>query len=136
MAFLNALGAVSRRGQWRLRRIFRASLPDGRFDLGDDGLIDFSAATQLRLTVAPRPPFHRPGWDAGSCCGEGWRDPQPILSASTVDGTLTVSNPGIIEALFPDGWGRCVPPGLYDVRLFITIGPETVEIMSEPVELR
>ncbi len=26
-------------------------------------------------------------------------------------------------------------PGLYDVRVFITIGPETEEIFCEPVEL-
>lgn len=131
MAFLNALGRVSRRGQWRLRGIMRAALPDGRLDLADSGLIDFSAASLVRLTLTPRAPEACRGVLG---CGDR-RDPDPVLSASTADGTLLVSNPGIIEALFPDGWSRCVPPGLYDVRILLTVGSETAEIFDEPVEI-
>lgn len=136
MGFLNALGSVSRHGQWRFRRVFRASLPDGRLDMSDAGLIDFSAASLVRLTVVPRPPYRRVGWDGDFCGSEHWPEARPILSASTADGTLLVRNPGIIEALFPDGWSRSVPPGLYDVRLLVTIGPETAEILNQPVEIR
>ncbi|KQO90915.1 hypothetical protein ASF36_22055 [Methylobacterium sp. Leaf90] len=124
MAFLNALGRVSRRGQWRLRRSFRAADPTGRLDLSDDGLIDFSRASDLVLTVSPRPPV------GGSRC-----QAEPVLTVSMRAGTLFVLNPGFVEALFPDGWSAEIPPGLYDVRLMVTIGPETAEIFDEPVEL-
>lgn len=129
MAFLNALGAVSRHGQWRLRLVLRAGFHDGRLDLSDAGLIDFSTAS-LRLTVTPRPPLHgcRSTW-----CGH---EPEPALSANSADGSLFVSNPGIVEALFPSGWSACIPPGLYDVRVLMTVGPETARIFDEPVELR
>lgn len=132
MAFLNALGRVSRRGQWRLRRIMRAALPDGRLDLTDSGLIDFSSASLVRLTVTPRAPEVCHGslnWNGSR------RELEPVLSASTADGTLFVSNPGILEAVFPDGWSACVPPGLYDVRILLTVGPETAVIFDEPVEI-
>lgn len=129
MAFLNTLGAVSRQGQWRLRLVLRAGFADGRLDLSHEGLIDFSTAS-LRLTVTPRPPVDpcRIRW-----CGH---EPEPALSAGTGDGSLLVSNPGIVEALFPNGWSACVPPGLYDVRVLMTVGPETACIFDEPVELR
>ena len=132
MAFLNAMGRVSRRGQWRLRRVLRACFPDGRLDLSDDGLIDFSHASRIALTVTPRPPYrHRSHLD-----GCGLDEPAPVLSASTDDGSLVVSNPGIVEAVFPDGWSRHVPPGIYDVRIAITIGPEAAVVFDEPAELR
>jgi hypothetical protein len=131
MAFLNAMGRVSRQGQWRLRRTIRVSLPDGRLDLSEAGLVDVSHASLIVLTVTPRPPLRHWGCEHGGRC-----DPSPVLTASTADGTLRVANPGIVEALFPDGWGRRVPPGLYDVRIALTIGPETAVIFEEPVELR
>lgn len=126
MAFRNALGTVSRMGQWRFRRVLRASLPDGRLDLSDDGLIDFSACSEILLTVTPRPPF------GGQRRG---LDPDPVLAASMTAGTLVVSNPGIVEALFPTGWSASVPPGLYDARVLVTVGPETAAIFDEPVEI-
>lgn len=129
MAFLNALGAVSRLGQWRLRLVLRAGFADGRLDLSHGGLIDFSTASLL-LTVTPRPPF---GTCRAIACGH---DPEPVLSASSANGTLLISSPGIVEALFPSGWSACVPPGLYDVRVFMTVGPETACIFDNPVELR
>lgn len=132
MAFLNALGRVSRRGQWRLRRIMRAALPDGRLDLTDSGLIDFSSASLIRLTVSARAPELCRGGPHWNGC---WHGPEPVLSASTADGALFVSNPGILEAVFPDGWSACVPPGLYDVRVLLTVGSETAEIFDEPVEI-
>lgn len=126
MSFLNAMGRVSRHGQWRLRRILRAQLPDGRLDLSADGLIDFSTCSDVVLTVTPRPPH----------CG-GWSGlvSEPVLRASLAAGTLVVSNPGIVEALFPSGWSACIPAGHYDVRIQVTVGPETAVIFDEPVEL-
>lgn len=130
MAFLNALGSVSRHGQWRLRRVLRARLPDGRLDLSDAGLIDFSTASEVLLTVTPRPPL-------GPRCAERCEHvPRPVLSASMSGGTLLVSNPGIIEALFPVGWATAVPRGFCDVRILMTVGPETACIFEQPVELR
>lgn len=129
MAFLNAMGAVSRHGQWRLRRVLRATLPDGRLDLSDGGLIDFSAASEVALHVVPRLP-HPGGWRS-TCHG-----PQPVLTALASDGTLVLSNPGIVEALFPAGWSACIPPGIYDVRILMSVGPETAAVFDNPVELR
>ncbi|GAA0267182.1 hypothetical protein LNAOJCKE_2981 [Methylorubrum aminovorans] len=124
MAFLNTLGAVPRCGQWRLRLVLRTGSSDGRLDLSEAGLIDFSAASDVALHVVRRD---------GRCTGH---DHLPLLTASASAGTLFVSNPGIVEALFPTGWSACVPPGLYDVRVLTTVGPETALIFSEPVELR
>lgn len=124
MAFLNTLGAVSRVGQWRLRLVLRVNFPDGRLDLSEAGLIDFSAASDVVLHVVPR-----------DACGAD-RDPCPVLAASTSAGTLFVSNPGIVEALFPFGWSARVPPGVYDVQVLMTVGPESALIFNEPVELR
>ncbi|BAQ43963.1 hypothetical protein [Methylobacterium aquaticum] len=123
MAFLNAMGAVSRHGQWRLQRVLRSILPDGRVDASDAGLIDFSAASEILLQVVPRQP-------------RGNHDPHPVLAASAVAGTLVVSNPGVVEALFPLGWSAHVPAGVYDVRIWMTVGPETALIFDNPVELR
>lgn len=127
MAFLNTLGAVSRHGQWRLRQVLRSSLPDGRFDFSDAGLIDLSTASEVVLVVVPRGP--------AAPCGPGC-EPAPVLSATSRDGSLIVSNPGVVEALFPFGWSRRVPPGTYDVRIRMTVGPETAVIFDQPVELR
>ncbi|MBB5762396.1 hypothetical protein HNR01_002016 [Methylorubrum rhodesianum] len=124
MAFLNTLGAASRCGQWRLRLVLRMGSPDGRLDLTEAGLIDFSAASDVTVQVVPR----------DRRCGV--HDPHPLLTASTSAGTLFVSNPGIVEALFPAGWSACVPPGVYDVRVLMTVGPETALVFDEPVELR
>lgn len=134
-SYLNTLGSVSRRGQWRFREILRAVRADGRVDVSDEGLIDFASASDIVLTVTRRPPIRHSAW-----CGPafGWADgycaPAPVLSASLSAGSLTVANPGIVEALFPAGTLLGFAPGLYDVRISITIGSETAEIFDEPVE--
>lgn len=131
MAFLNALGAVSRHGQWRLSRIVRLPLADGRLDLSDGGLVDFRGADEVELTVTPRFPASRLCWgrvDEASC--------GPVLRASMREGSLAVADFGAIQALFPDGWGRCVPAGVYDVRIRLTRADETALIFDEPVEIR
>lgn len=123
-SFMNTLGAVSRRGQWRFRHVFRSADERGRLDITDAGLIDFSACSEVALEVTPRAP-HR------GCSG---REPEPVLAASLASGTLVVSNPGLVEAVFPAGSLFDVAPGLYDVRIFVTIGPETEQVFCEPVE--
>ncbi|QDI83145.1 hypothetical protein E8E01_23400 [Methylorubrum populi] len=122
-SFMNTLGAVSRLGQWRFRHVFRGADERGRLDVSDNGLIDFSTCSEVELTVTPRAP-HRGCW-AGAA---------PVLAASLTAGTLVVSNPGLVEAVFPDGSLSCLPPGLYDARVFVTIGPEREQIFCEPVE--
>ncbi|GJE70716.1 hypothetical protein [Methylorubrum podarium] len=124
-SFMNTLGAVSRRGQWRFRHVFRGADERGRLDISDAGLIDFSTCTEVLLTVTARAP-HRGCW--------GNLDPEPVMSASLAGGTLIVSNPGLVEAVFPAGSLLDLHPGLYDVRVSVTIGPETEEIFCEPVE--
>jgi hypothetical protein len=57
-----------------------------------------------------------------------------VLAASLAAGSLVVSNPGLVEVVFPHGSLLDVPPGLYDARIFVTIGPETEEVFCEPVE--
>lgn len=122
---MNTLRAVSRRGQWRFRQVLRGADERGRLDIADAGLIDLSTCSEVALEVTPRAP-HR-----GGCDG---RDPAPVLAASLASGTLVVSNPGLVEAVFPAGSLLDVPPGLYDARIFVTIGPETEEVFCEPVE--
>lgn len=120
---MNTLGAISRGGQWRFRRIFRATDALGRIDLSDDGLIDFSACSEVALEVTPR------------ASQRAWRcDAEPELEASLAAGTLFISNPGIVEAVFPEGSLLCLAPGLYDVRVFVTIGAEKTEMLNEPIE--
>lgn len=121
---MNTLGSVPRRGQWRFRRIFRGADARGRLDVADDGLIDFSTCSEVAFTVTPRAP-HR------GC----WNERDPVLSASLTAGTLVVANPGIVEAMFPESALRDIPPGLYDVRIDVTVGAETSEIFDEPVDL-
>lgn len=122
-SFMNTLGAVSRQGQWRFRHVFRAGDARGRLDLTDSGLIDFSTCSEVLLTVTPRPPRR-------GCWGEA----EPVMTASLAASSLVVSNPGLVEAVFPAGSLLDVPPGLYDARIFVTIGPETEEVFCEPVE--
>ncbi|MDV2984153.1 UNVERIFIED_CONTAM: hypothetical protein Q9R58_07550 [Methylobacteriaceae bacterium AG10] len=122
---MNTLGAVSRRGQWRFRHVFRGADGRGRLDVTDAGLIDFSTCSEVALEVTPRAP-HRGCWSSF--------DPKPVLAASLTSGTLVVSNPGLVEVVFPTGSLLCLPSGLYDVRVFVTIGPETEEVFCEPVE--
>ena len=122
-SFMNTLGAVSRLGQWRFRHVFRGANARGQLDISDEGLIDFSTCSEVALTVTRRAP-HR------GC----WREPEPALAASLTAGTLVVSNPGLVEAVFPAGSLLDLCPGLYDVRVFVTIGPETEEVFCEPVE--
>lgn len=126
-SFMNTLGARPRRGQWRFRHSFRASDALGRLDVTDAGLIDFSTCSEILLTVTPRDLRHQCRHE----CGLG---PAPVLSASLSTGTLTAANPGILEALFPVGSLLGFPPGLYDVAVTVTIGPETEEIFREPIE--
>lgn len=123
-SFMNTLRAVSRRGQWRFRQVLRGADERGRLDITDAGLIDLSTCSDVALEVTPRAP-HR---------GRAGREPPPVLSASLASGTLIVSNSGLVEAVFPAGSLLDVPPGLYDARIFVTIGPETEEIFCEPVE--
>jgi hypothetical protein len=59
---LNTLGSVSRRGQWRSREILWAVRADGRVDVSDDGLIDFSTASDVVSTVMRRPPVQPQAW--------------------------------------------------------------------------
>lgn len=134
-SYLNTLGSVSRRGQWRFREILRAVRPDGRLDLADSGLVDFSTASDIVLTVTRRPPIRHRAW-CGPAFGsaDGFCEPAPVLSASLSAGTLVAANPGIIEVVFSAGSLLGFAPGLYDVRITITIGPETAEIFDEPVE--
>jgi len=129
-AYLNTLRAATRRGQWRFRQILRTVRADGRLDMSDAGLVDFSAVTAMVLTVVPRRP-NRP-WTWNACCEA---EPAPVLRAELGDGILVVSNPGIVEAVFPAETLSAIPPGLYDVRLSVTIGPETTEAFNEPIEL-
>lgn len=125
-SFMNTLGAVSRRGQWRFRRLLRASDARGQVDISDDGLLDFSGCSEILIEVAPRA-SHR-GWQLG-------RDAEPVLTASLSAGTVFVSNPGIVETVFADGALSCVPTGLYDVRILVSIGPETEQVFCEPIEI-
>ena len=133
-SYLNTLGSVSRRGQWRFREILRARRADGRVDVSDDGLVDFASASDIILTVTRRPPIRHQAW-CGPAFGsaDGYCAPVPVLSASLSAGTLTALNPGIVEAVFPAGTLLQFAPGLYDVRISIRIGPETAEIFDEPV---
>ena len=124
-SFMNTLGAVSRRGQWRFRHVFRGADERGRLDVTDAGLIDFSTCSEVLLTVTPRAP-HRGCWSGHA--------PEPVMTASSATGSLVVSNPGLVEAVFPAGSLLDVPPGLYDARVFVAIGPETEEVFCEPVE--
>ena len=130
-SFMNTLGAKPRCGQWRFRHVFRAADSLGRLDVTDAGLIDFSGCSEVLLTVTPRDPRHHcwGGWWTGA-----WSEPQPVLSAAMTTGTLKVVNPGFVEAVFPAGSLLAFPPGLYDVRVAVTIGPETEEIFREPIE--
>lgn len=130
-SFMNTLGARPRGGQWRFRHVFRWSDALGRLDVTDAGLIDFSNCSEILLTVTPRDPRHH-GW--GECWSGCSSEPQPVLSAAKSTGTLAISNPGILEAVFPAGSLLTFPPGLYDVRVAVTIGPETEEIFREPIE--
>ncbi len=134
-AYLNTLGSVSRRGQWRFREVLRVVRVDGRVDGSDNGLIDLASASELLLTVTRRHPIRHQAW-CGAVFGsdDGFCEPAPVLTASLSAGTLFVSNPGVVEAVFPAGSLRGFPPGIYDVRLTVTIGPETAEIYDEPVE--
>lgn len=125
MGFLIQAGRVSRRGQWRFRHTFRAADLTGRTDPTDDGLYGWGDVTAAVLTVTKRPPY--PGW-ANGC------DPAPVLSASYPDGNFRLLDPGGVEVVFPNGWSASVPPGLYDLRIEVTIGPETAVIFDEPVE--
>lgn len=127
MAFLNTLGRVSRHGQRRFRHVFRASAVDGRLDLTDNGLIDLGNASAVTLTVSERASY--PGWSRPGC------EPCVVASAALADGSLSVFNPGFVEAVFPAGWAANVAPGLYDLRITVTIGPETACILDEPVEI-
>jgi len=130
-SFLNTLGVRSRRGQWRFRHVFRATDELGRLDMTDAGLIDFSSCSEILLTVTPRRPW-LPRW--GCCWVSPCAEPAPVLSASLSTGTLALMNPGILEAVFAAGSLLAFPPGLYDVSVAVTIGPETEEIFREPVE--
>lgn len=135
MAFLNALGAVSRQGQWRLRRVIRQvdpAFPDGRLDLSDDGLVEFPDGAEVVLTVTPRRPARSFACDR---FGTNACEPAPILRAARSDGSLFVSSPGWVEAVFPAGWSTGVRPGLYDVRILLTIEPETALLFDEPIEI-
>lgn len=127
-SFMNTLGAVSRRGQWRFRHVFRSADAAGGLDTTDDGLIDFSSCSEVALIVALRAAHH--GFWANKTC----ETVAPLLAASFSNGTLVVSNPGLVEALFPAGSLLAIPAGLYDVRVSVTIGPETAEIFDEPIE--
>jgi hypothetical protein len=108
---------------------------NGRLDVSDAGLIDFSTASDIVFTVTCRPLVQHQAW-CGPVFGsaDGYCEPAPVLSASLATGTLMVANPGIVEVLFPAGTLLGLPPGLYDVRISITIGSETAEIFDEPVE--
>ncbi|QIJ77123.1 hypothetical protein GU700_22655 [Methylobacterium sp. NI91] len=121
---MNTLGALSRQGQWRFRHVFRGADERGRLDVSDAGLIDFSNCSEVALTVTPRPPYR----------GCGANGAGPVLAASLAGGTLFVSNPGLVEAVFPAGSLTDLCPGIYDARIFVTIGPETEEVFCEPVE--
>ena len=130
-SFTNTLGARPRSGQWRFRHIFRWSDALGRLDVTEAGLIDFSNCSEILLTVTPRDPRCRSwsGWWSGC-----WSEPPAVLSAAKSAGTLAVWNPGTLESVFPAGSLLAFPPGLYDVRVAVTIGPETEEIFREPIE--
>ncbi|MEN3229178.1 hypothetical protein PUR21_16295 [Methylorubrum rhodesianum] len=134
-SFMNTLGAVSRLGQWRFRHVFRSADERGRLDVTDAGLVDFSTCSEVLLTVTPRAP-HRGCWSGHAPHRGCWSGhaPEPVMTASLAAGSLVVSNPGLVEAVFPVGSLLDVPPGLYDVRVLVTIGPETEEIFCEPVE--
>jgi hypothetical protein len=130
-SFMNTLGARPRASQWRFRHVFRVSDAGGRLDVTDAGLLDFGGCSEILLTVTPRDPRHR--------CRDGWGwcgspEPVPVLTAALSTGTLDASNPGILEAVFPAGSLLAFPPGLYDARVIVTIGPETEEIFREPIE--
>ena len=129
-SYLTARGTVSRHGQWRVRRGLRARDARGRLDMSDNGLVDLSTADRVTLGVYRRAPFlHRwCGTSLGASDG-------PILAGSSADGTLFVSSPGVVERLFPDGWGASVPPRLYDVRITVTVGPEPALIADDPVRI-
>lgn len=133
-SFTNTLGARSRRSQWRFRQILRTRDASGRLDISSAGLLDFTGCTEILLTVTPREPraLHWFGWwdGCGGCLGEL----PPILTASMTAGTLFVSNPGLVEAVFPAGTLLAFPRGFYDVRIAVTAGGETEEIFDEPVE--
>lgn len=124
--FLNTLGTVSRHGSWRFRQVIRTQRADGRTDMSDDGLADFSGDDEVLLTVSRRTPA-RGCWD--EACGE----PVPVLSASLSTGTLYAAA-GVVEALFPPEAMQCVPPGIYDARILRTVGDETTEAFSEVLE--
>ncbi len=89
-SFMNTLGTVSRRGQWRFRHVFRALDGLGRLDISDAGLIDFSTCSEITLRVTPRAP-------QGRCWGAWWggpcAEPAPVLAAALSAGTLKVMNP-------------------------------------------
>lgn len=129
MAFLNTLGRVSRLGQWRFRHVFRVSDATGRIDQSDNGLFAFGEA-DVRLTLSPRPPLvARLCWDA---CAPADR---AVLAASRSAGSLGVYDPGHIEAVFPAGWSQHIPPGLYDLRIAVTVDAATAILLDQPIDL-
>jgi len=90
-SYMNTLGAVSRRGQWRFRHIFRSGTANGRLDTSDAGLIDFSTASNVVFTVTRRHPVQHHAWCKpvfGSA--DGYCEPAPVLSASLATDTLMV----------------------------------------------
>lgn len=137
MSYLNGLGRVRRNGQWRLRLVIRQvdpAYPDGRLDLSDNGLVDFPEGAEVLLTVTRRRDRSTRG--SFGTCGEVGGEVPPVLQASRSDGTLFVSSPGWIEAVFPAGWSARIPDGLLDVRVFLTIGPETTLVREDVADLR
>ena len=132
-AYLNTLGTVSRRGQWRFRQVLRARRADGRLDTTDAGLVDFTSVTAALLTASPRMPVIRAGYCTVPYGPDARGEPAPVLAASLADGSLRLYGPGIVEALFPAGSLLAFPRGIYDVRILLTIGPETSEVFDEAV---
>lgn len=128
MAFLNTLGRISRLGQWRFRHVFRVSDATGRIDQTDNGLFAFGTSDVV-LTLSPRPPIRR------DRCGAECMDASTVLAAARSAGTLSVYDPGHIEAVFPNGWSRHIPPGLYDLRVAVLVGGDTSVILDQPVDL-
>ena len=128
MAFLNALGRVSRRGQWLFQRVVRLALIDGRLDQSDNGLLAMGNASDIVLTVHERPPY-RSRSHAVRC------EPDPVFTASLRNDTLRISDPGFVQVMFPNGWASELEPGLYDLRINMMLDEQVAVIFDEPFEL-
>ncbi|WP_157080668.1 hypothetical protein [Methylobacterium variabile] len=123
---LTKFGAVSLRGLWRDTLTFP--------EVSDGTLTDFSVAL-LEMRVVPegcRADRDDYGWRRVDR-GDWARASLTATTAGTGQGTLTVIGPSAVLFYFPAEIMRSQRPGVHEVSISATIGPETAEILREKV---